>query len=142
MPRKINSRTRVRMSLRIGKPKGRTPGAAENLPFVDAEMLADTLHIGDQIPRRILVQFRMWCRFPTTALIEKDDAIALGIVQTPHRRIDPTPWTAVNHDHRFTVRIAAFLHMNAMQFRYLKHLFQIRLGLRVKSICNHASHFQ
>ena len=105
-------------------------------------MIADTLHIGDQIPSGVFLQFGVWRRFSAAALIEKDDAVALRIMQTAHYRIDPAPWPPMDHNHGFTIGIAALLQMNAVQFRHFKHLFRIRLVLRVKSICNHASHFQ
>ena len=38
------------MLLRVGQDQRRTPGAAEEQPPLDAEVLAQPFHVGDQVP--------------------------------------------------------------------------------------------
>lgn len=105
-------------------------------------MSADMLHIGHEIPGGILAQFSMRRGASATALIEKDDTIFLGIVQTTHGRRDAAAGTAMNYDNGFAIRIAALFDMDAVQRRNLQHLFLEGLDFRIKRIARHKVPFR
>ena len=44
------------MGLGIGERQARAPRAAEHLPALDAEMAADLLHVGDEVPGGVLAE--------------------------------------------------------------------------------------
>ncbi|GAA10626.1 hypothetical protein GOALK_002_00910 [Gordonia alkanivorans NBRC 16433] len=73
----------VGMRLRIGETQRRTPGAAEDLPAVDAEMGPELLHVGDEMRRGVDTQVRavgdVRPGLSATALIEQHDPVLRGI---------------------------------------------------------------
>jgi hypothetical protein len=71
-------------------------------------MAPQALHVLHEMPRRIVLDGGIRLRASATALVEKNDAIVSRIVEAAHGRIAPTARPAVNDQHRFTVRIAAF----------------------------------
>src|SRR5690606_38544885 len=95
----------------------------------------------DKIPGRVFAQFRVRGRTAASALVEQDDAIALGVVQAAHGGRDATAGAAMDHDDRLAVRVAALLDMDSMQRRNLKHLFLERLNFGIKRIARHEMPF-
>ena len=69
---------------RKGK-KPATEGAAQHtlhaphLPLVDAELNAEALDIGDEVPRRVVVERRVRGRLAAAALVKTDDAVPGGV---------------------------------------------------------------
>ncbi len=57
----------------------------------------------------------MWRRATAAALIEKNDTVFLWIMQASHCGRDAAARPTVDHDNRFTIRIAALLDMDAVQ---------------------------
>ena len=56
MPRKTSSRHALGMRLGVSERERRAPGAAEHLPALDAEMLAQPLHVVDEMPGGVLLE--------------------------------------------------------------------------------------
>ena len=98
MPRSDQLADPFGMGLGIGERQRRAPRAAEHLPALDAEVRADRLHVGDEIPGRVLLEFRMGVERPAAALVEQDHAVGGGIVEARHGRVDAGARAAVQHD--------------------------------------------
>jgi hypothetical protein len=75
---------------------------------LDAEVLAQPFHVGDQVPGRVLLETRMRPAAAAAALVEEDDAIACGIEKPPRTRIAAGAWAAVQENRRLARGIAAF----------------------------------
>src|SRR5438876_9550986 len=48
------------MRFRVGKGKRATPRAAKHQPTLKAQVFAQTLDVGDEMPCRVLFQARVW----------------------------------------------------------------------------------
>lgn len=94
----------LRMGLRIGQRQGRTPGAAKQHPFFDAQVLANPLQVGDQIPGRVVFQAGVGSGATTAALVESDNAIQVGIEEATTLGITSGTGAAVDEHHRQTFR--------------------------------------
>lgn len=68
----------LRMGLRVGQRQGRAPRATKQHPFIDAQVLANPLKIGDQIPGGVVSRLA-WGGTTATALIEGDDSVQVRI---------------------------------------------------------------
>src|SRR5690606_10839597 len=96
-------------------------------------MLAQALHIGDQIPCRILAKLRMGGGFSTTPLVEQDDAIGFRIMRPAHGWVRTAARPAMHDDDGFALRIAAFLKLDGMQIRYFDRPRPVGLDLGIKA---------
>src|SRR5205085_10174799 len=75
-----NERAHARgMRLGVGERKRTAPRAAEHLPTLDLQMLAQPLDVLYEMPRRILFEARVRRALARTALINKHDAVSLWI---------------------------------------------------------------
>jgi hypothetical protein len=63
----------------VGECEGRTPGAAENNPLVNFEMVAKCLNVGYQVPGSVCLEICVRGRVPATALVEEDRPVVRGI---------------------------------------------------------------
>ena len=109
MPRRTSSLTRCGMRLRVGEAERRAPRAAEHQPALDAEVLAQLLHVRDQMPGRVVDQTGVRPAAPAAALIEQHDAIGVGIEEAAGAIVAAGAGAAV-HEHRgLARRVAAFL---------------------------------
>ena len=99
----------IGMRLGIGQGKRRAPGSAEHLPALDAEVLADFLDVGDEVPGGVGFKRRVWRALAAAALIEVHDAVLFGMEEAPLFGIGAAAGTAVQKDHRLAGGIAAFL---------------------------------
>jgi len=75
------------MGLSVGQRQRRAPRSTEQLPSLDAKALADALHVGDEVPGRIRVERGVRGGLAGAALVEQDDAVALGVVQATHEGV-------------------------------------------------------
>src|SRR3546814_5800536 len=87
------------MRLGIGQAQRRSPGATEHEPLLDTEQLPDPLHVGDQIPGRVLAQFGMRRRFAAATLVEQHNAVFLRIEELPIPGLGAATGAAM-HEHR------------------------------------------
>ncbi len=75
---------RLGVALRVGERQCTAPRPPEHLPPRDAEVLAQQLEVGHQVPGRVVAQVgirlaRVWRAVPRPALVEQDDAIPLRV---------------------------------------------------------------
>ncbi|MNS68352.1 hypothetical protein D3C72_1016320 [compost metagenome] len=94
----------LRMGLRVGQREGRTPGAAKQHPFVDAQVLSNPLQVGDQIPGGVVFQAGVRRGATAAALIESDNAIEIRIEEATTLGITSGTGAAVDEHHRQTFR--------------------------------------
>ncbi len=105
----------LRVCLCVGQGQRGAPGTAEYLPAVDAEVLAQALHVRDQFPGGVLDQFGMRRGAPATALIEQDDVVMGRVKETPGIGATARAGASVQENHGFAIRIAALLVVQPMQ---------------------------
>src|SRR4029079_11153474 len=84
-----------RMLLGIRERERAPPRAAEDLPRSERHLFAQPLDVGDEIPRRVLLDRRVRRALSTSALIEQYDAIEVGMEEPPVRRHRSSARTAV-----------------------------------------------
>src|SRR5690606_13014409 len=85
------------------------PRSAEQLPAVDAEVLAELLEVFDEIPRGVFDDRGVRRAAAAAALVEQHDAIAFGIEEPPVFRLGATARTTVEEHDGFALGIAGFL---------------------------------
>ena len=122
-----------RMRLRIGERERRAPGAAEQLPALDAEVLAQPLHVLDQMPGGVVDQAGVRTALAAAALVEEHDAVARRVEETPHPRVGAAARAAVQEHHRFAARVAAFLPVDLVQRRDAQHAAAVRVDRGVEA---------
>src|ERR1700679_3774613 len=85
----------IGMHFGISKGEGRTPGSAEYLPMLNAEVFAEFLDIGDKIPGGIGFKGRIRCALAASALIKDDDVVFLRVKSAALFRIGTAAWTTM-----------------------------------------------
>src|SRR5262245_59106031 len=81
-------------------------------------MLAQPLHVGDQVPRGVVDEARVRATTAAAALIEEDDAVC-GRVEEAARPVVAARAGPAMHEHcRLAARIAAFLVVDLVQIGY------------------------
>ncbi len=107
----------LRMHLRVGQRERRTPRPAEHLPAIQRQVLAQALHVGDQIPGRVVGKFGVRRGAPAATLVEQHDAVMRRIEEAPTVGIAARAGTAVHEYHRLAARVAALLVVDRVQRR-------------------------
>src|SRR5690349_17184080 len=120
--------------MRLGVRKGErgSPGSAEHLPTLDAEVLAKLLDIGDQVPGRVRFQRSVRSTLSAAALIEIDDSIFSRVKEAPLLRVRPAAGTAVQKDDGLARGIPAFLIVEVVYRRDPETTGVVRLDWRVE----------
>ena len=121
------------MGLGVGERERRAPGAAEHQPALDAEVLAQLLDVGDQVPGRVVLEARVRPAAAAAALVEQDDAIARGIEEPARARVAAGAGAAVQEDRRLAVGIAAFLPVDLVAVADDQMPLAARLDGRIES---------
>ena len=98
----------VGISLGIGKGERGAPGSAEYLPALNAEVLADFLDVGDQVPGGVGFERRVGRALAAAALVEVHDAVLFGMEEAALFGIGAAAGTAVQKDHRLAGRDCRF----------------------------------
>ena len=88
----------LRVRLGVGERQRAAPRAAEDLPPLDAEVLAQRLDVGDQVPRRVVDERRVRRALAAAALVEEHDAVRRGIEEAPVARLGAEAGAAVQED--------------------------------------------
>ena len=104
----------IGMSLGIGQGQGGAPGPAEHLPALNAEVLADFLDVGDEVPGGVGFERRVGRALAAAALVEVHDAVLFGVEEAALFGIGTAAGTAVQKDHRLAGGVAAFLEVDLM----------------------------
>lgn len=93
----------VRLGVR--EPERAAPRAAEDLPLVDGKMLANALHVGDEIPRGVGLQASVRRASAAATLIEQHDAVRLRIEEATLLRVRSTAGAAVDENDGLALRV-------------------------------------
>lgn len=118
------------MGLRVGQRQGRPPGAAEQHPALDAQVLADALHVLHQVPGGVVLQAGVRRGAPAAALVEGDDAVQGRVEVAPAGRIAAGPRPAVDEHHRQPVRRAALVDVEDVGVFHRQLVPRVGLDLR------------
>src|SRR5262245_37148879 len=120
------------MRLRVRECERRAPRAAEDEPALDAEMLAQPLHVGDQVPGRVVDEARVRATATAPALIEQHDAVG-GRIEEAARPVVAAGARPAMHEHcGLAARVAAFLVVNLVHIGYAQITGRVRLDGRVQ----------
>ena len=122
----------LRMGLGVGERQSAAPGSAEYEPTFDAEMLAQPLDVGDQVPGRVFDQARARAAAAAAALIEHHDAIMMRIEELPGALVGTRTGAAMQEHGGLAGRIAAFLVINLVDFGNAQVTGPERLDCRVE----------
>ncbi|MCY1415816.1 hypothetical protein D9M71_313110 [compost metagenome] len=122
------------VGLGIGQGQGRTPGATEQHPFFDAQVLAGPLQVFDQVPGGVVFQAGVGGRTTAATLIESDDAVQVGIKVATALGITTSARAAVNEHHRQTFRRATLIDIQHMRLFHGQIVPGVRFDLRVQSL--------
>ena len=71
------------MRLCVGQRQRRAPGASDDHPALEAELLADRLHVRDQMRQRVVLEAALGTAAAGPALVEQDGVETFGIEQPP-----------------------------------------------------------
>src|SRR5579872_153079 len=122
----------VGMGLGVGKGKSGTPGAAEDLPAVDVEVLAQFLDVGDEVPGGVGFERGVGRALAASALVEIHDAVLIGVEEPPLFGIGTAAWAAVHEDDGLAGGVAAFLEVELVDGRDLEAAGVVGLDGRVE----------
>ncbi len=120
------------MLLGIEKRERRAPAPAEHDPAVDAERLPDELDVAHQMPGRVRLDRGVRARPPAAALVEQHDAEHARIEIAPHRRRAAPAGSAMQHNHRQTVGLAALLHIDPVAVADVENALIERVDRRIE----------
>ena len=102
------------VGLGVDKPERRPPRAADDEPPLKPECLAHTFEIGHEMGGRVRVPDARRQAPPRAALVDKDDAVAVGVEEPLHRGRGAAARPAVEENDRNSRRIAPDPHPDAM----------------------------
>ena len=81
----------VGMCFGVGQREGRPPATAENLPSVYAQVHAELLDIGHEVPCGVFFERGVGGALTATALVEKYDAVLVGMKKRLCLGSEPPP---------------------------------------------------
>src|SRR3989344_5596407 len=90
----------LRMGLGIGERQRCAPGTAEQRPALDAKMVAESLHVRDQVPSGVVLKAGVRRRAAGAALVEEDDAPDFRVEVASMIALAPGARTAVHEQYR------------------------------------------
>jgi hypothetical protein len=96
-------------------------------PALDAEVLAQLVHIRYQMPGGVIDQARMRLAAPAAALVEQHDAICVGIEETAGAIVAAGAGPAVHEQSGLAVGVAAFLVIDLVHAGHAQHAAVVRL---------------
>ena len=123
----------VRVRLGVGEGERRAPGAAEYLPALDAERLAQALDVRDEIPGRVVLETRVRTATPAAALVEEENSVARRIEESARAGIATGARPAVQEHDRLACRIAAFLPIDLVAVADGEMTLSSRLDRRIEA---------
>ena len=115
------------MGLRVGQRQRRAPRSPEQLPALDAQVRAQPLHVGNQVPGGVGLEAGVRQRAAAAALVEQHDAVARGVVVAPHGGVAAAARPAVHDQHRLAAGVAALLEVDLVASADLQPLLAIGL---------------
>jgi hypothetical protein len=126
----------LRMPLRVGQRQGHPPRRAAQQPLLHAEVLAQLLHVPEQVPGRVKAHVSRGVAggrqaAAAVALVEDDDPELLRVERLPVSRRAPRPRAAV-HDQRWhAIRVAAGLPVHEVPVTGVQQAGLVGLDIRV-----------
>mmetsp|Transcript_47680 Transcript_47680/g.93123 ORF Transcript_47680/g.93123 Transcript_47680/m.93123 type:complete len:266 (-) Transcript_47680:151-948(-) len=93
----------------VHERQGRSPGAPEAHPLVDAEGLPQRLEVLHEVPGGVVGEVGGRRRPPCSSLVDQDDAVALRIEEAAVTLRAPPAGPTVDEHHRLAVPVAALL---------------------------------
>src|SRR5215210_5351604 len=128
------------MRFGVSQTKRAAPRAAENIPFFDAEFLAQSFDVVNQIPGRIFPQFGVRRRFAGAALVKQNDVKRLRVEKLSIKRNQSAARSAVQKNDGNSVRISGALVINFVNIGNFQHSRIKRFDFRIKSFHNSLNH--
>jgi hypothetical protein len=127
----------LRVPFGVSQPQGRTPGAAEYQPPVEAEVLSEVFNVPQQvsgcIDREVRVQIAGVRRASTAAtLIEEDNSVGIRIEEAAGSGRTSGTRTTVKDDGRLALLITADLPVNAVPVADVEHAMVVRFDFRIE----------
>jgi hypothetical protein len=124
------------MGLGVGQRQGRAPRPPHDHPAVHAQVLTQDFDVGDKMIGRVGAQVDiriagMRCTAPTSALVEQDDTVDVGIEGPPHAGHASGSGAAVHGQRRYTVRVPAGLPIDLVAISDGEHARCVRLDGRI-----------
>src|SRR5438093_7306291 len=119
------------MRFRIGQRQSRTPGAAENDPALDAELLPQSFDVLDQQRRGVFARLAERPRTAGPALVENDDPVVARIEEATVSRVGAGARPAMEEHNRHTGGLADLLPIYLVQGSNRQHARLVRLNFRV-----------
>src|SRR6185437_12213008 len=107
----------MRMSLAIGKSQRGAPRPAEDLPAINAEVLADFFNVGDQVPGGVGFQRRIRRALAASALVKIHDAVFFRMEEAALLGIRAAAGTSVKKNYRLAGGMATFLKVDFVERR-------------------------
>ena len=124
----------LRVGLRVGQRQGRTPRAAEQHPFFNAQVFADALKVFHQIPGGVVFQAGVRGGATAAALVEGDDAIQIRIEIASALGVAAGAGATVDEYDRQSFRRAAFIDVQRMGVIDSQIVPGVRFDLRKQSL--------
>ena len=120
------------MRLRVGEGERAAPAPAEHQPALDAEVLAQPLDVGHEVPGRVLAQLGVRRALAAAALVEEHDAPARGIEVAAVVGLDAAARAAVQEDGLPARGVADLLVVERVERRDLEEAALERLDRRIE----------
>ena len=127
----------LRVLLGVRQRERRAPRPAGDEPAFDGEMLAQALHVRDQMVRGVAAHVRrrvarVRSASPASALVEQHCAVAIGVEAATHVGRAPRAGAAVHHHGRLAVRVAARLPVDEVAVAHVEQSAVIGLDGRIE----------
>lgn len=132
-------RDTLRVGLGVREDERRAPGTAVQEPAFDPETGAQPLHVRDEMAGGVVAQVgggvaRVRGAASAVALVEEDDAVALGVEEPPGARAAAGARTAVDDERGLALGIAADLPVDEVAVADVEHAVVVRLDGRVQGV--------
>lgn len=113
-------------------PESASPRTAKDDPLVNAQVLTQTLDISNQSPGGVVLKRGGGGRLAGTALVEKDDAVDLGVKVAAVVAADTATGATVEIDHGLALGVAGLLIVDGVDVGDLEEALVVGLDLGVQ----------
>ena len=105
----------LRVRLGVGEGEGAAPAAAEDEPLVDAEVLADPLGVGHEVPGGVLAQLGVGRALAAAALVEEGEVPLRGVEVAAVVGVEAAAGAAVEEERLLPLRVADLLVVDGVE---------------------------
>jgi hypothetical protein len=120
------------MGLGVGQRERAAPRAAEDEPALDPELLAEPLHVGDEVPRGVVLERRVRAALARASLVEEDDPVGGRIEEPPLERLGARARPAVDEEDGPALGVPALLVVELVERRDLELPLLVRPDGRIE----------